>query len=1724
MFIAFVAFFIAVAGATAQTSTKFNDGYLTVFKVTNGTTLANTGTAIVAEEYIFTGSSQSSPNYSVSLPTTGSTRVVVSGTATSSGAMTRSENGRFLIVPGYNAAVGDANTTFTLNAALRTINASGSIGAGVQGNGTTGFFNNTSNNLRGGTSDDGTNFWASGNGSTTNGIQTSTNGTTITNVTAALNGRVTQIYNGQLYMSLAGSLHQIGTGKSTSSSTTTTAFLTLNAGNTSIYSYAVSPDFLTIYTTDDGASKGVYRYTYSGTYSSGAYSGGTWSNTLLTSQSGTIGIAVDWTGYTGVTTAANTSNGARIFYCNPTTLNTALDNGASTVTATTLRTISGFNAFRGLAFSPIKQTVSKGTNSTSVNLVMGSSNLPVFQFNVAADEGNSTFKKIVLATSGTASIGSGNAISNFRLYHDINNNGTFESATDTLVSTGTVSGTNVTFSSINLKSYIAEGSSRDFIVIADVSSSATLGQTFTATIASNRTVNSVNYTTNITTASSSYVFIGTTAPTGNTLTIVSSAPISPTSGGNQSACTGATIPTLSASAGTGEVIDWYAGPSGGSVLSGGTGTNSYATGQTAAGTYTYYAEARNTTTTLVSATRTAVTLTITQSVTPSIIAAVDDASPALGQTINFSSTPTNGGVSPSYQWYRNNNLISGATSATYSTTSYATLDSFYVRLTSSIACLTIPTANSNSITITIDNSGCTTPPTTTAVASSANVCSGASSNLSLTNLGGASGYSFQWQTSSTQGGTYADITGATNSTFTATNITTALWYRCVVTCSAFTSSTASSAVQINVTANLTPAVSIASSASPVCIGTSVTFTATPTNGGASPSYSWYKVGNVTPVQTGSSATYASSSFTDGDQVYAVLTSNYVCVTSATANSSTVTQNITANVPASVSIASSANPSCSGASVTFTATPTNGGTPTYQWYNGASPISGATSSTYSSSALTNNASISVVMTSTITCVTGSPATSTPVVQTVSANVTPAVSIVSSNPIICNSGGTTFTATPINGGVSPIYAWYLNGSVVSGQTAATYTLSSVTNNDAVYATLTSSATCVTTSLATSSTITESVTTPQTPTVTVTSNPAAVSRVVSVQNNGSSVIFTATPTFGGAAPTYQWKLNGTNISGATSATYSTNTLANSDSISCSIVSNFACLASTTASDYLKVAIVSNSPFTPGNIIVYRSGDGASNLVNTGNAVYLDEYTQSGTFVQSTRLTKATTSASSLSIVSTGTGTSDGALTLNTNGLNVAVPGYYAYTGYASSLTGTTGTAVNRVCALVDRNQNVDTTTRLSDWASGNNARGVLANGNDIYVVGGAGGIRYAAKGATTSLQLSTTTTNLRVVNIFNGQLYVSSGSGVRVASVGTGIPTSGTTNVLTNLAGTDIPALGSPYGFFFASSTILYVADDGSKSTTIRKFQFNGINWVAAGTLALDTAARGLTGYVSGGNVTLFASTGGSSATGGMNAIYKITESLSSSNITSSYTKIVNVASANNFIAFRGICFAPTGIATQPTNKTVCIGSTTTFSVAMVTGTNAIYAYQWQTSSNSGSTWNNVANGSVYNNSTTATLTVSDPTGLNNNQYRCIVTYMGNATLTSNAATLTVPTTVTPSVSISTGVTTICSNDVASFTASGTNTGTSPIYQWKKNGNNVATGSSITFPANTLSNGDIITCVLTANNTCQTSATATSNAITMTVNQSPASATILSQYGSNTAAFTSCTLGSQVSLYPS
>jgi hypothetical protein len=262
----------------------------------------------------------------------------------------------------------------------------------------------------------------------------------------------------------------------------------------------------------------------------------------------------------------------------------------------------------------------------------------------------------------------------------------------------------------------------------------------------------------------------------------------------------------------------------------------------------------------------------------------------------------------------------------------------------------------------------------------------------------------------------------------------------------------------------------------ICNGTSVTFTATPTNGGSSPSYQWKKNGGN--VGTNSN-TYTTTTLANGDFITCVMTSNLSGVGNNPATSNAITMTVNNPVTPAVSIVSNDadNSICSGTSVAFTATPTNGGTPSYQWKKNGSNV-GSNSATYTTTTLANGDIINVVMTSTAACASPTTGTSNSITMTVIPSVTPSVSIAGDN-TICLDAATTFTATPTNGG-TPSYQWKKNGGNV-GTNSSTFTSSTLANGDVITCVMTSTATCPSPTTATSNSLTMTVTTVTTPTIT-------------------------------------------------------------------------------------------------------------------------------------------------------------------------------------------------------------------------------------------------------------------------------------------------------------------------------------------------------------------------------------------------------------------------------------------------------------------------------------------------------------------------------------------------------------------------------------------------------------------------------------------------------------------
>jgi len=93
----------------------------------------------------------------------------------------------------------------------------------------------------------------------------------------------------------------------------------------------------------------------------------------------------------------------------------------------------------------------------------------------------------------------------------------------------------------------------------------------------------------------------------------------------------------------------------------------------------------------------------------------------------------------------------------------------------------------------------------------------------------------------------------------------------------------------------------------------------------------------------------------------------------------------------------------------------------------------------------------------------------------------------------------------------------------------------------------------------------------------------------------------------------------------------------------------------------------------------------------------------------------------------------------------------------------------------------------------------------------------------------------------------------------------------------------------------------------------------------------------------------------------------------------------------------LTAQPASQTVVEGQGASFTAAA--SGNPTPTYRWQVSTDGGSTWTDLVEGSPYSNVTTGTLTITGATlSMSGNRYRCIATNSAGS-IPSNAATLTV-----------------------------------------------------------------------------------------------------------------------------
>ena len=417
----------------------------------------------------------------------------------------------------------------------------------------------------------------------------------------------------------------------------------------------------------------------------------------------------------------------------------------------------------------------------------------------------------------------------------------------------------------------------------------------------------------------------------------------------------------------------------------------------------------------------------------------------------------------SYQWYFNEtNLIADATNAsvTISPVSGGSAGSYSVVITNDSGSVT-----SSVVTLTVN-------PQPTLSANSTTICAGGSATLTATTDAGTPGY--LW---SPGGATTASITVSPGTTTIYTVVVTDGVTGCTNTASG------------TVTVNPLPTVSVNSGT--VCVGSSITLTAT--TGAATPSYLW-SPGGATTVSI--SVSPASTT------VYSVLVTDGV-----TGCTNTASGTVTVNPLPTVSVNSVTV--CSNIPGVLTAA-TSAANPAYLWTPGAQTTASVTNTPTSTTVYT------VRVTDGVTGCTNSAS------GTITVQPRTTATALTANQTNCPGGNVIFTTTA--GGTGPFtYVWRKNGSAL-GETSATLTLPGVTTADTATYSVEVTGTC--------NAVTNSGFLFVIPPPTISSQPA--SQTTPMGNGAVFTVVGVTPNTVLAPLSYQWKTNGVNVTGATASSY--------------------------------------------------------------------------------------------------------------------------------------------------------------------------------------------------------------------------------------------------------------------------------------------------------------------------------------------------------------------------------------------------------------------------------------------------------------------------------------------------------------------------------------------------------------------------------------------------------------
>lgn len=328
----------------------------------------------------------------------------------------------------------------------------------------------------------------------------------------------------------------------------------------------------------------------------------------------------------------------------------------------------------------------------------------------------------------------------------------------------------------------------------------------------------------------------------------------------------------------------------------------------------------------------------------------------------------------------------------------------------------------------------------------------------------------------------------------------------------------------------TVSIALTAGTNPSCINTSLTFTATPAGLAVTPTYKWYL--NGVAIAGATASTYTNATLINGSVITSRIFYTGPCgADSSLSNSITVSRSTTITPSVTIALTNGTNPGCTGQSLTFTATPANGGTaPSYTWQTSPNnttwtTVAGPFGNTFTTTTLPCNSYMRAILTSNLSC--ASPITAaSPAIQYTCNTVVASATITQTggtNPI-CKGRAATFTAVVTAAGPTPNYSWLVNGTA-TGVTALTFTSSTLNDNDQVSFLLVSSNPCVPEPVKLSNLIVMKVIPLDTPTVYV-----AITKGSNPSCQDSLIEFTATASSSFGLNGYRWYVNGVNVASGT------------------------------------------------------------------------------------------------------------------------------------------------------------------------------------------------------------------------------------------------------------------------------------------------------------------------------------------------------------------------------------------------------------------------------------------------------------------------------------------------------------------------------------------------------------------------------------------------------------------